>query len=130
MTALVGNDGSITIATTHQDALLNRWRATIGRVVSDVTPFGATNWIRNRLGLMTITGTASGPVDDGSGDPINADTATHSVGLTLSIGSSRDWQFDAAITAFTLDVTKVGDTILTYDFVGGDSPGTFIETWS
>lgn len=131
MTAIVGNDGDFAFDAGSGAGLLNRWRATFSNVVSEVTAFAETGFRRNRTGLLGIEGSASGTAqkDIASSDP---DASTRDAGfeeaITLTVATGCTYAFNAVYSAVSFDVNKIGDTLLTFDFVGGET-GTLTVAW-
>ena len=130
MTAIVGNDGNF--AMTSGGGLLDRWRATFSNVLSEVTAFGETSHRRNRTGLLGIEGSASGKAQHsvvGTADP---DATTRDAGaedaITLTVATGCTYAFNAAFSLTSFDVNKLGDTLLTFDFVAGET-GSLTIAW-
>lgn len=141
ITSIVGNDGSITMANaedgTVHGGLLNRWRARCSYVTSEVTGFTDVKNRRNRLGLLSVEGSASGtPQFDAAvtapqAGPIVASTSGPSPdgnALVLTSAAGCTWTFTAAIHAISMDMNKIGDALLTFDFMNGDADD-FAEAW-
>lgn len=134
MTAIVGNDGSFDFGTSPVHAgLMNRWRATWNYVTSEVTQFATTKNRMNRLGLPQITGSVSGmAIFDAASTAPAADLASgHTpggeAGVTLQAATGCSWDGQAVFSTISLDVNKIGDTLLTFDFTSaGDD---WAETW-
>ena len=103
MARIIGNEGSVTIASLDYGITANAWSMTISRVVSDVTAYGdtATNV---RGGIPTYTGSVSGFMDD-TEDPLldagsleTGDTCT----LTLTAATNRDWEGTAIMSGVSI----------------------------
>lgn len=134
MTAIVGNDGNFS-GIASGAGLLNRWRATFAAVISEVTPFGATKLRGHRAGLIDITGSASGSLqkDVASSQPDIIPTATTGPfrvesTLVLTVATGCTLTFLAIMSSIAFDVNKVGDALVTFDFMSGDTD-VLTEVW-
>ena len=129
MTAITGHDGDFTMIA--GGGLLNRWRATFANVVSDITAFANTANMRHRTGLLSIEGSASGTAerDVANSDPgaTTRDAGAESA-ITLTVATGCTYVFNAAFSSVSFDVNKTGDTVLTFDFVGGET-GSLALAW-
>ena len=128
MARIIGNEGSVTIASLAYGITANAWSMTISRVVSDVTAYGdsATSV---RGGIPTYTGSVSGFLDD-TVDPLldaasfqTADTCT----LTLTAATNRDWEGTAIMSGVSISSSKTGDTTVSFDFAFVGAP---TQTWT
>lgn len=138
MTALVGNDGSITMPTGFTGALIRQWTANAEYVVSEVTGFTDARMRRHRRGLPlfrgSITGTASkdasatNPGAGATGGSTGSSAGPGGSSLVLTVASSCTWTFTALMSNIGLGPDKVGDSGLTYEFIGGDADD-FVEAW-
>ena len=93
--------------------------------------FANTANMRHRTGLLSIEGSASGTAerDVASSDPgaTTRDAGAESA-VTLTVASGCTYAFNAAFSSVAFDVNKTGDTVLTFDFVGGES-GSLTLAW-
>ena len=122
LTNIVGNDGAITLPAGTHDGVINRWRASFASVVSETTGFGDSTIRRNRLGMLSCEGSASGlptfsavSTQPGVGDIVAGGSA-----LTLTVATACSYVLTAAFSNITHDVNKLGESTLTFDFVNGD----------
>lgn len=131
MTALVGNDGATTLSGTY-GGVINRWQAAFNSVVSNVTSFADTVSMRNRLGLLSIEGSATGfpQADATSNEPGVSTIAANAAGVSivLTVATGCIYTFTAAFSGIAHDVNKLGDSVLTYNFVNGDL-ADLVVTW-
>lgn len=126
MTALIGNDGNATLA--GHVSLLNRWTARFARTISDVTPFGNSVLTDHVAGLWGISGSASGALDAALAPAANSVDAD-GVAIVLTVGASNTYSFTGIVSGIAADVNKIGDALITFDFVGGDVDD-FAESWA
>lgn len=129
LTAIVGNDGSVTMPTATHDAIVNAWNASFPRVVSRVSGFGDTVE-RNRLGILSISGSLQcvAKFDAASTSPGVKDRVAGGSALTLLMATGCSYAFTAAFSNISMSSDKHGDATLGFDFVNGDSD-TVTETW-
>lgn len=129
MARVTGNDGNATLPSGH-NGVLNTWRASYRPVVSNVTGFSDSTNQRNRVGLPAISGSASGALafNEGSSAPGAGSEAAGGASMTLTVATASTWAFTGAISGISIDVVKLGDTRVTFDFVGGDADD-FAESW-
>lgn len=134
-TALVGNDGSITMPTGH-NAVINAWTGSISQVVSETTGFSDS--FRNyRGGVMGMRWTASGlpkadaathsPLPD-STDTLAMDVAGATITLTVAeaVSGASSYAGSAIIESLDISVNKLGESTLNYS---GVISGTITQTW-
>lgn len=127
MTAIIGNDGAITLPSAHQ-GVINQWQANATSVVSETTGFANNSNRTNRLGLLAIDGTATGLPQVSSPGPGASAIASGGAVLVLTIATACTWTFTAAFSGIRLTSNKVGDALLVFDFVNGDADD-FAEVW-
>ena len=128
MARIVGNEGSVTIASLGYGITANAWSMTVSRVVSDVTAYGDTA-TTVRGGIPTYTGSVSGFMDDTSPPAINATNLVtgDKCTLTLTAADSRDWSGTAIISGASVSSSKTGDATISFDFAFVGAP---TETWT
>lgn len=122
LTSIIGNDGAITLPSGVHDGVINRWRASFASVVSETTGFGDSTIRRNRLGMLSCEGSASGlPTFDASNSaPGVGDIVAGGSSLVLTVATGCTYTLTAAFSNITHDVNKLGESTLTFDFVNGD----------
>lgn len=123
LTSIIGNDGAITLPGGIHDGVINRWRASFASVVSETTGFGDSTIRRNRLGMLSCEGSASGLPTTGAGSsqPGVGDIVAGGSALTLTVFTGCSYVLTAAFSNITHDVNKLGESTLTFDFVNGDA---------
>ena len=126
MARIVGNEGSVTVATYGITA--NAWSMSVSRVVSDVTAFGDAS-TKVRGGIPTYTGSVSGFMADDSA-PNHAETFFETgdqAVITLIAQSGNQWSGSAVISGVSVSSSKTGDATISLDFTydGGVS-----ESWA
>ena len=132
MTAIIGNDGSIsTWPSTHGGntvaVLLDIWRARFDRTIVEITGFGDLTLRRNRGGNIAISGAASGKPDTGAGPGVKAGVSGGApIVLVASVG--KTFSFTGLTSSVQLEANKNAGHPLVYEFVNGDSD-TLTETW-
>lgn len=124
-----GYDGGITLPAGTHDATIRRWNANFSRATADVTGFSGTV-IRNRVGILSISGSASGnPVyNDANANPGVKDFVAGGSALTLTVQTGCTYAITAGFNSWNFNVDKEGDSSLEFGFVNGDSD-TVTETW-
>ena len=129
LTNIIGNDGAITLLSGTHDGSMNRWRANFASVVSEVTGFSDSTIRRNRLGMLSCEGSASGvptfaatQSQPGVGDIVAGGSA-----LTLTVATGCSYVLTAAMSNITHDVNKLGESTLAFDFVNGDADSLTIN---
>lgn len=129
LTNIQGYDGGITLPTSAHAGTIQRWNASFSRVTSNVTGF-ADSVSRNRVGILEISGSASGTptYDAANTSPGVSNTVAGGSALTLTVATGCSYAFTAAFNAVNLSSDKRGDATLEFSFVNGDS-NTFTETW-
>lgn len=134
MASLVGKDGDFSFGSGGGGGVMNRWRARVAYVTSNVTRFADSTNVRNRLGLLSITGSATGiPARDEAAMAPDADamSAGGNSAVTLTASSTAtacNWSFTGVFNGISLDVNKLGDQVLSFDFTNGDADD-FAESW-
>ena len=126
MARIVGNEGSVTVATYGITA--NAWSMSVSRVVSDVTAFGDAS-TKVRGGIPTYTGSVSGFMADDSSPNLAEtyfETGDQAV-ITLIAQSGNQWSGSAVISGVSVSSSKTGDATISLDFTydGGVS-----ESWA
>jgi len=126
MARIVGNEGSVTVATYGITA--NAWSMSISRVVNDVTAFGDAS-TKVRGGIPTYTGSVSGfMADDSAPNLIETYFETgDQVVITLIAQTGNQWSGSAVISGVSVGSSKTGDATISFDFTydGGVS-----ESWA
>lgn len=131
MTAITGNDGNFVMTAGSGAGLLNRFRANFSNVISEVTAFAETSHRRNRTGLLGVEGSASGTaqLDVASSDP---DATIKGGGfeqaIVMTVATLCTYGLNVCFSNTAFDVNKLGDTLLTFDFVAGET-GTLDIAW-
>ena len=139
MAFITGAEGNCTIA--DYNAKFNNWSATISRAVLDTTTFLDTGK-RRQLGLLDITGSASGHLTSAasSGNDPGYEVMVAGAAATLdgvaielissSPGTACKIGFDAIVTSMAPSVDVNGDQVMSYNFevTGGATSGINI-TW-
>jgi len=132
MTAIVGADGDISLPTVG--GVLQSWQATVEYVLSETTgfapPSGTSQHRRFAGGLLSVSGSASG-ICDATTRPLGQNTGLPAPGgsLTLTAQGGNTWAFTSIFPAVTLNIDKVGDSAISFDFTNGDADD-FAETWA
>jgi hypothetical protein len=131
LTRIIGNVGVITLPAVTHDAVIARWNASFPRVLSDVTGFADATQ-HNRLGLISMTGQASGvPIFDASNTSVGiSDRAVGGSALTLTQATGCTVVSTAVFNNISLSSDKQGDAAVTFDFANGDhSADAITVTW-
>lgn len=118
MPTYVGNDGRFTGSI---GAVINSWQATISAVSHDVTGFVHSGRAR-KLGVVDITGTASGFQQSDSAAPWSL--LTNATGATVTLytlyhtttSSASSINFNAVIAEIPLGSVKTGDASVSFNF--------------
>ena len=120
---VVGNDGNITMPTATSNAVIGRWRGNFPKVASETTGFEDSNIRRNRLGMTSFEGSASGvprfnatTTDPGVGDRPVAGSST-----VLTVATGCSYTMDLAMQNIGHDTNKIGESTITFDMVNGDA---------
>lgn len=127
MVAIVGNDGSIIMPS--GGGLLNRWTVQFTRVVAEVTGFADAVSRRNRAGVIDISGTASGVPDTAVDPGVIALPTFSGASMTLQAQLGNTWIFIGLISSVSFDVSKLGESLVTFDFVSGIGD-SLAEAWA
>lgn len=133
-TTIIGNDGNFSFGTPTHGGLMNRWRASWAYVITEITSFSNSNNRDSRAGLPQVSGTVTGiPQKDVADGAPDADVAL-SAGdgsVTLTAAANCTWSGTAVFNNISLDVNKVGDALLSFDFLGGEgvAAGDWAESW-
>ena len=142
MTNIIGNDGNWDgPGTNAHSGNIRSWNATLRYTLSNVTGFTDTEVQRNRRGLPTLEGSATGnpvhsdstlnapthSVSGGTGDPSQGSGAGGAA-MTLTVATGCTWGFTGVISSIAFTVDKLGESVITYDFAMGDATD-FTETW-
>ena len=131
-TTYVGNDGDVAGLTC---AKLNAWQATISRVQHDITGFSDAGRVR-KLGLIDITGSASGIAESGTTTgPHFLQTNRTGATVTLFVFQATNTndcsvQFNAVIGDVAYNVSKTGDAGVSFSFaLSADSTNVYTKVW-
>ena len=127
MTAIIGNDGAITMVGGHA-AIVRSWRARFPRTIVEVTGFTDTALRRNRAGLVAIEGSAVATPDTTSAIGATTIGGGGTVGFILALTAARTFTFQGLMSNVAPESDKNGQAVVTFDFVNGDS-NTFTESW-
>lgn len=130
MAAIIGNDGGITLPSGVIGGVINQHSASFPRVVSDVTGFANAVIQTNRLGLPSMSGSASGvPAYNAAGtSPGFLDRGAGGDSLTLTYITGCTVLATAAFSNVTISSDKQGDAAIAFEFVNGDSDALTV-TW-
>lgn len=123
MTALIGDDGAITLPSGVHDGIINRWQATFASVTSETTGFTDSTLRRNRLGMLSCEGSATGlsQFDAANTSPGVGDIIAGGSSLVLTVATGCTYTITAAFNSIAHDVVKLGDSGLIFNFVNGDA---------
>ena len=129
-TRAIGNDGSITMPTATSNGVINSWRASFPKVVTEVTGFEDTNIRRNRLGMTSCEGSATGVPRFAATttDPGVIDRPADGSSTVLTVATGCTYTMNLAFSNITHAPSKLGDNVLTFDFINGDSD-TLVVVW-
>lgn len=130
-TTYVGNDGDVAGLL---GAKLNSWQATISRIRHDITGFSDAGRVR-KLGLIDITGTASGVAQSDAAGPHSLMTNRTGQTITLYVFQATNtndcsYQFNAVIGELPFNVSKTGDAGISFNFeLSADSTNVYTAVW-
>ena len=136
---ITGNDGSITCPTAHgttgQSALIYMWRLSFENTIVNTTGFGNTVAETNRGGLLDVSGSAVGMMDDASASSPGVDNmvvggSAYVFTVDTSTTIDRTYSFTAVVSSITIESNKrSNDATVTYDFIMGDTDA-LTESWA
>ncbi len=126
----IGNDGSITMPTATSNAVINTWRGSFPKVASEVTGFEDSTIRRNRLGMTSFEGSASGVprFNATTTDPGVADRPVDGSSTVLTVATGCTYTMVLAMQNITHTVNKLGENVIAFDMINGDAD-TLTVAW-
>lgn len=131
-----GTGGSVTLpATNIHNARIRAWSATLSHGVNDVTGFSQARWAANIGGLVGMSGSASGFLENDAantspgvgGSGTTAVVTVDSAAITLALESTTTkLAFNAVVTSISIGTSVDGVGTFAISFV---SDGVVTETW-
>lgn len=118
MTYLIGSDGSATLPSGYA-ASLNTFSATLTRTTQVVTGFGDTFQQRRASGVLDLTGSAGGTLEDdaASTSPLGIHGSAAGGNVTLVFGQSASTLvFPAVFSSTAFSVAQDGASTVTFNF--------------
>ena len=137
MTTIVGNDGDISgWPAAHGDAtqagLLYMFRLTFEQRSVETTGFTNSNVRTHRGGLLVVSGSAVGSMDNTATTSAPGVTSIAAAGAeaTFVVTSGNTYAFDILLSNITVESNKRSDEAsVNFDFVMGDDDTSLVETW-